>query len=107
MLLMEEVLHQLIGSLSQVLYIPGGEEFLPSTVSVDCQRLCFTRVLWSLSSSDILIGLEVSILRSRRSLSYKCHRHVAFKSETMKLVCGLRIQYSNDTQLFREVFNQK
>ena len=34
-LLMEEILHQLIGSLSQYLhglYIPGGGGFLPSTV---------------------------------------------------------------------------
>ena len=34
LLLMEEILHQLIGSLSsylQVLYIPGGAGFLPST----------------------------------------------------------------------------
>ena len=35
LLLMEEILHQLIGSLShnfQDLYIPGGAGFLPSTV---------------------------------------------------------------------------
>ena len=35
---MEEILHQLIGSLStiyRVLYIPGGAGFLPSTVWPD------------------------------------------------------------------------
>ena len=43
-LLMAEILHQLIGSLShylQGLYIPGGAGFLPSTVVVDFYRLRF------------------------------------------------------------------
>ena len=54
LLLMEDILHLLIGILShsyRVLYIPGGAEFLPSTVVFGAPHIA--KKVWLARCSDI------------------------------------------------------
>ena len=67
-IMMEEVLHQLIGILSQYLqgwYIPGGAGFLPATVSFPkiCWS-CSSRVFQSLHLGDVHCSYQPAIFKT-------------------------------------------